>query len=116
MKIFLFIAPFLLFISPYLFSDDSFYFASGDNLFPLQNSKIALTYEKLEFKKATDAILVKVYLELSNSSDEQESLIGFETPPERIMYQLNKVVNGTDLAVSNTSGIEDFKVFINNEK
>ncbi len=107
-KLKLFLLCFLFYLSPYLYSDDSFFYASGDNLFPLQNYNIALTYEKLEFKSDTNnGVLVKAYLELSNSKEEQEGLIGFETPPEKIMNE-----NGT---IRNTSGIEDFNVTVNDE-
>ena len=99
---------FVICSSSCLFSDDSTYYSYGDNLYPVQNSKIDLTYEKLDFK-LKNGLNVSAYLEFTNNYDEQELLIGFETPAQEVDDPNSK----EDRIIIPQSGIKDFKVYFN---
>lgn len=71
-----------LIISYELAGNDGSFYASGNNLIPLQETKIALNKEILIFKiKSFSYLYVDVYFEFFNPDEEKKILVGFVTPP-----------------------------------
>jgi hypothetical protein len=67
--------------APLVFANDGVFYASGDMLFPMKKTTIALRKEVLTITKKGDSMLVDVYFEFENPGIEQKLLVGFVTPP-----------------------------------
>jgi len=75
---------FLLFIliNINLIANDGVFYASGNNLIPLQETSISLKKELLIFKiKNFNQLLVEVNFEFYNPGKEKKLLVGFVSPP-----------------------------------
>lgn len=107
----IFLSLVLIILPIVLFADDSTYISSGAQLMPMQNTQIELTYERLDFKYIASDVEVTAYLEFTNNFDDQELLIGFETPAYEEEGQ-----DAEDLYYIPRSGITDFKVYFNDQQ
>jgi hypothetical protein len=71
----------LLLSSGFAFANDGVFYASGDMLFPMKKTSIALRKEVLTITKKGDSMLVDVYFEFENPDTTQKLIVGFVTPP-----------------------------------
>ncbi|MBL7911612.1 MAG: YARHG domain-containing protein [Bacteroidia bacterium] len=89
-------------------ANDGVFYASGGNLIPLHETKIALSKEVLKFYvKDFNNLYVDVYFEFYNPDEEKKLIIGFVTPP----------ANG-DISEFEEQhpNINNFTVLVNNQK
>lgn len=96
---------FLFFINSY--SNDGSFYASGDNLYPLEETSIELKKETLNIKKVKDNwIKVDVYFEFFNPGEKRVLTVGFVTP---------SADGDVTLEESEHPQIKDFTVELNEE-
>lgn len=93
------------------YSNDSTYYSFGAQLYPVQNTKIELIYEKLDFTYTNGGVWISAYLEFSNQYEEQELMVGFETPAFEEEAQ-----NEEGLYTIPKSKIDRFKILFNDQK
>lgn len=102
-----FIILLLVFCITLTANDGSFY-ASGNNLIPLQETRISLTKEVLKFHvKQFNMLYVDVYFEFYNPDEEKKLIVGFVTPPASGDVSENE---------ENHPNINDFSVMVNDTK
>jgi YARHG domain len=95
----------LLMAITYARCDDGAFFASGNTLFPLQETSIELKKEYLNLTFNDQSILgVDILFEFYNPGEDKEILVGFVTPPADGVIPEKEILNHPQ--------ISDFKVLI----
>jgi hypothetical protein len=119
-----FILILLLAPASLLLANDGVFYASGDMLFPLNKTTIALRKEVLTITKKGDSMLVDVYFEFENPGKAQTLLVGFVTPPasgdiggaENYAYLDTSSEYAEYEGEGSRAFVNDFTVVVNGEK
>lgn len=98
----------LILLTTNVFANDGAFFASGNQLIPIQESDIEISKEILTIKRVGDYLHVTVDYTFMNNADAKEILVGFEAKSP------SGDVDGTPIDGKHPF-MQDFSVMVNNE-